>query len=386
MADMSLLTRFMIHTSPRMSLHEKRVQVWQRVIPDMATRREYLMHLLLTLAGEHALYEGYVSNSIPPGTDNNPPLPRIGEHGAQLDYHQVIQHHQRGLEGFRKALADLSPATAEDVFCGSLLLVAIAFASISIRDLDSPELGLIHATDPRTPYTDWLYHVRGLTSIVGEYWFTLKLGRLRSMLSYTYATGTWKPALPALPASPFPRLETGSPMLSVFAQGASHALQLLRSFAARLSSNPTALGDAAEGHPEVADGSLHDHVNTIDSLAEIYTRVLQAFQFSQSERDCSASLDVQMDLEDSAITSWPPMLSDTFIASLKPSEQVGISEGFSYVILAHFYLTLALFENIWYFNRGPRAEIGKIFSLVEQVNNPELLALMTWPMAVIGGH
>ncbi|PYI00736.1 hypothetical protein BO78DRAFT_465130 [Aspergillus sclerotiicarbonarius CBS 121057] len=387
MADMSLLTRFMIRTSPRMSLDAKRVQAWQRVIPDIATQKDYLMHLLLTLAGEHALYEGYVSNSTTSRADNgHPPLPRISEHGGQLDYHRVIQHHQRGLEGFRQALADISPATAEDVFCGSILLVAIAFASISIRDLDSAELGLIHTDDHDTPYTDWLHLVRGLTSIVGEYWFTLKLGRLRSMLSYTYATGTWKPTLPELPSSPFPRLANGSPMLSVFAQGASQALHMLRSFATRLSSNKTAFGEAAPfGHPE-ADGSLHDHVNTLDGLADIYMRVLYTSQFSQSERDCPGSLDVQIDLEDSAITSWPQMLSDIFIASLKPSEQVRTAEGFSYVILAHFYLTLALFEDVWYFNRGPRAEIRKIFSLVERLNSREISALMAWPMSVIGEH
>ncbi|RAL14298.1 uncharacterized protein BO97DRAFT_404269 [Aspergillus homomorphus CBS 101889] len=383
-----------MHTSRTMSPHAKRKQIWEQVVPDIATKKEYLMHLLLALAGEHLLYEVHMSGSITAGiNESQSALPAYDEHELQLEYHRVIQHHQRGLEGFRQALADISPDTAEYVFCGALLIVAIAFASISTRDQDCPGLGLGKQDDDQYPYIDWLHLVRGLTSIVQEHWLTLKLGRLRAMLFYIYANDDWKLAVPASSSAQFSRLKHAPQVFHVFVQGATQAIRMLRAFAATLFPGTASLdgksistsqhsdneqASEAEDHP-------YDYTHAIGKLEEIYMRILYVLQFSRSERDCAPALEIQIDIEDSAVTSWPYMISNSFFDSLKSREQLRPAEGFSYAILAHFYVVSLLFPDVWYLNSGFRSEIEKILLLVNKLENHALSALMAWPMAVIAG-
>ncbi|PYH91882.1 hypothetical protein BO71DRAFT_451826 [Aspergillus ellipticus CBS 707.79] len=397
MADMRLLTKYMRHTSKKMALHSKRSRIWEQVIPEMAAEQEYLMYILLALTGEHVLHEAYTSRSnttVGSGGIQSALHPH-DDHAIQLEYHRLIQHHQNGLEGFCQALADMSPATADYVFCGSLLIVAIAFASLSVRNynnLTGPGLGA--EIDHHDPYIDWLHLVRGLTSVVQEHWLTLKAGRLRTMLYYTYAHDNWKPAKSALLSAHFPRLMNASQTLIVFAQGACQSLNMLRAFTATLPLTTTTPHSETKPHDGSStctsyhsnDEHVYDHANTINRLEEIYMRILYALQFSQSEHDYPTSLDIQIDLEESALTSWPQMLSTTFIASLVPTstaEQLATADAFSYSILAHFYLVFLLFENTWYLSRGFRSEIERICWHVKRVDNEGLNALMVWPMAVL---
>ncbi|KAE8365651.1 hypothetical protein BDV27DRAFT_101925 [Aspergillus caelatus] len=386
MADMNLLTKFMLQTSKKMSLHPKRMLIWQQVIPDMAAKREYLMHLLLALAGAHALYESDIAKCGRLGMGDNQLTSSCIDNPTIHDLHRIIEHHQRGLKGFREALSDMTAATAEYVFCGSLLIVAFAFASLSIRDLNRIEPGLMNEDNYESPFTDWLHLVRGLTSVVHEHWSTLKLGRLRAMFFYDYANDDWRHTLSS---ASVPRLTNGSRMVLMFAQGAARGLSMLRTYATTLSSSRT-VHEADAPSPQSssdthgkADELIQGHDNAIDKLEEMYMRILNVFHFTESGRDCSASRDFQIDLEEAAATSWPQMVSNDFIASLKPCNQVGIAEGFSYTILAHFYLVFVLFEDLWYLNKGFHEEIKKIFRLVSDLNNDRLLALMEWPMAVI---
>ncbi|KNG88491.1 hypothetical protein ANOM_003232 [Aspergillus nomiae NRRL 13137] len=367
MADMNLLTKFMLQTSKKMSLHPRRMLIWQQVIPDMAAQKEYLMHLLLALAGAHTLYESDMARTGTLNKDDNQSNTSSIDNSAIRDLHRVIEHHQRGLEGFREALSDMSASTAEYVFCGSLLIVAFAFASLSIRDLNMTELGLSNGEIYETPFTDWLHLVRGLTSVLQEHWFTLKTSRLRSMLHYDYANDDWRHTLSL---ARVPRLTYGSRVVLIFTQGATHSLSMLRTYAATLSSSPAA-NEANATSPQSssdtqtgnADNPSQEHANTIDKLEEIYMRILNVFHFSDSGRDCSASRDFQIDLEEAAVASWPSMVSNAFITSLKPRGQVEIAEGFSYTILAHFYLVFLLLGDLWYLNRAFHKEIQKIFRL-----------------------
>ncbi|PYI20675.1 hypothetical protein BO99DRAFT_381884 [Aspergillus violaceofuscus CBS 115571] len=397
LADLRLLSRFMMHTSRGMTLNTTRKYVWEQVIPDMATKKEYLMHLLLALSGEHVLYQAHVAESTVLGIeDSQASLAACSQQELQLEYHRIIQHHQKGLEGFRQALFDISPATAEYVFCGALLIVAIAFASISTRNQDcTAGLGFGQAEDDQNPYIDWLHLVRGLTSIVEGHWFTLKRGRLRTMLFYTHANDDWKAAVPVISSSQFPRLKYAPKVFHVFAQGACQALQMIRTFAGTLSPSQEATtsidGDifGKPQHPqhdhEQDEHPQYDHLHAIDRLEEIYMRILYTLQFSHSKRDFPASLDIQNDIEDSAVNSWPTMLSARFFDSLKTStrDHLGTAEGFSYTILAHFYLVSILFQDVWYLNSGFRSEIQKIIRLVSRLENEALNGLLTWPMAVI---
>ncbi|PIG82994.1 hypothetical protein AARAC_007387 [Aspergillus arachidicola] len=391
MSDMNLLTRFMLQTSKKMSLHPKRMFIWQQIIPDMAAKKEYLMHLLLALAGAHALYESEIARTGTPSIDGNQLTPSSLDNPAMHDFHRIIEHHQKGLKGFRGALSDMTAATAEYVFCGSLLIVAFAFASLSIRELSRMEPALRNGDDDESPFTDWLHLVRGLTSVVREHWFALKLSRLRDMLFYEYANEDWRHTLST---ARVPRLTNGSRMVLMFADGAARGISMLRIYATTLSSSPAA-HEANPTSTQYSSDTLtgeddklnqEEYSKTIDTLEEIYMRILNVFHFAESGRDCSALRDFQIDLEEAAVISWPQMVSNVFIASLRPQDQVEIAEGFSYAILAHFYLVFVLFEDLWYINRGFYKEIEKIFQLVSGLNNDRLLALMEWPMAVIAAN
>jgi Fungal specific transcription factor domain len=386
LADLSLLTRFILHTSKKMSLHPARVAMWQRVIPEIATKRKYLMHLLLALAGMHARFEYQASTPIDSNpTDYQNDACFVGNSSADVDLHRMIEHHQQGLEGIQEALCYVSSATAEDVLCGSILITAFAFGSLSISDLNK-------SIEPdESPSTEWLRLCRGLAGVVREHWATLKLGRLRSMLFYNHSNDDWKmyPALESL--SGYPRLVQGSRALSIFAQGASRAISMLRTFSTTIYSSPAASSELSlspsrnteDSQLDRADEYDADYGNTIDKLEAIYMRILYVLRFTQSERDCHASLDIQIDLEDAAITSWPDMISDAFISSLKLEDEPGVANGFSFTILAHFYLTLILLEDLWYLNRGIRKEMHKIARLVRNLNDSSLSTLMQWPTAVM---
>lgn len=50
MHDLNLLQHYMLHTSKNMSLNSRKNLVWERVIPEIAAKNAFLMHLLLALA------------------------------------------------------------------------------------------------------------------------------------------------------------------------------------------------------------------------------------------------------------------------------------------------------------------------------------------------
>ncbi|KAL4876143.1 hypothetical protein BJY04DRAFT_223366 [Aspergillus karnatakaensis] len=371
MTDMSLLIFFIKQTSNQNSLQPARRRVWQHIVPEMAAQEEYLMHLVLALAGEHALYEAV---SAPPAVPH-------------LSYHRVIEHYQKGLEGFRDALSRATSATAEYVFCGAAILVAIAFASLSMRkeEIATPALAGDSESASQLPNINWMYLVRGLTGVIGDHWHTLRTGRLRCLLTYMYAAENTQ-LLPGLPSPPyhFPRLAVMKPphVFSIFAQGAMHAIHSLRAFAATLSFPAP---DSSPSTP--SNDPPYDHLNSINIIEKIYTRILSIFQLSPSERadTCSPSMDLQIDLEESALTSWPHLVSDVFLAGLRldPGQQIGIAEAFSYTLVAHFYITGLLVQDVWYYDRGFREEIARIEMLVASSGNSDLQALMEWPKAVV---
>ncbi|KAL2850773.1 hypothetical protein BJX68DRAFT_72421 [Aspergillus pseudodeflectus] len=343
-AQMSLLTRFLLHTSRTMNLHPKRIMVWQRAIPEIARKREYLMHLLLALAGSHARYECYVSELADPTSASYQDSDCVvGDSSTDRDLHCIVTHHQKGLQGFREALGQISSITAEEVFCGSILITAFAFGSLSICDPDtSTEPGSSNGDE--LPSTGWLHLCRGMVGVVSEHWATLKLGSLRCMLFYEYANDDWRSFGGPLPPPIYPRLAQASRTVSIFAQGASRALEMLRTFATAFSSSPAASPATcssisqftSDSQSDTAGAFDADYSNAIETLEEMYMRILYVLRFTESGRDCPASRDLQIDLEDAALTSWPQMLSNSFIASLALKGQLDTAGGFSFTILAHF--------------------------------------------------
>lgn len=97
------------------------------------------------------------------------------------------------------------------------------------------------------------------------------------------------------------------------------------------------------------------------------------------------NLDVQADLEDTAVTSWPDLLSSTFLASLNVDGEMGIGsvEGESYAILAHFYLIFTLYEDFWYLRGSFEGEIAVIDGIIRRAGHEYLVSLMRWPMEVV---
>lgn len=231
---MSLLSRFLLRTSKTMSLHPKRADVWQRVIPEIAMKREYLMHLLLALAGAHARYEYYTSKLADSTSASfQESNCGVGDSAAGCGLHRIVEHHQEGLQGFQEALCQVSPMTAEEIFCGSILITAFALGSLSICDPDnSMEPGCSNGDEP--PSTSWLHLCRGLVGVVHEHWATLKLGRLRSMFFYEYANDEWRSYAALLPSPSYPRVTQASRVLSIFAQGAFRAVTMPLSFRHRV--------------------------------------------------------------------------------------------------------------------------------------------------------
>ncbi|KAI3008955.1 transcriptional regulator family: Fungal Specific TF [Aspergillus niger] len=388
MPDMSLLTHFMVHVSGRMALHPERKLIWQRVIPTLAAEQEYLMHLLLALAGTHALCE---ADSPDTNLLNSKFDQTIPEAECFRDYHRILDHHQKGLEGLRHALPEATASTAEYIFCGSILIVAFSFASLRIRALGDKGIGFHNGDSAGEPWIDWLHLVRGLGALVGEHYIALRTSRLRTLMDHPQANEHWKDFSATSPTRVFPRLRHASPQFVRFSQGAAQQISLLRDFANTLTQDfginmedtpsPDSYGSPnLQTIPEL----LREQVSTLDRLEEMYMRTLYVFQFSTSERDSSASVDIQTDLEDAAVLSWPLIISNTFILSLQQGQDAGMFGGFSYVILAHFYVILLLFEDLWYLRGAFPREIQNVHRLVEKLGDGALMSLMEWPMAMQG--
>lgn len=388
MPDMSLLTHFMVHVSGRMALHPQRKLIWQRVIPTLAAEQEYLMHLLLALAGTHALCE---ADSPDTNLLNSKFDQTIPEAECFRDYHRILDHHQKGLEGFRHALSEATASTADYIFCGSILTVAFSFASLRIRALGDKGIGFHNGDSAGEPWIDWLHLVRGLGALVGEHYIALRTSRLRTLMDHPQANEHWKDFSATSPTRVFPRLRHASPQFVRFSQGAAQQISLLRDFANTLTQDfginmedtpsPDSYGSPnLQTIPEL----LREQVSTLDRLEEMYMRTLYVFQFSTSERDSSASVDIQTDLEDAAVLSWPLIISNTFILSLQQGQDAGMFGGFSYVILAHFYVILLLFEDLWYLRGAFPREIQNVHRLVEKLGDGVLMSLMEWPMAMQG--
>ncbi|GLA11496.1 hypothetical protein AnigIFM62618_005462, partial [Aspergillus niger] len=362
--------------------------IWQRVIPTMAAEQEYLMHLLLALAGTHALCE---ADSPDTNLLNSKFDQTIPEAECFRDYHRILDHHQKGLEGFRHALSEATASTADYIFCGSILTVAFSFASLRIRALGDKGIGFHNGDSAGEPWIDWLHLVRGLGALVGEHYIALRTSRLRTLMDHPQANEHWKDFSATSPTRVFPRLRHASPQFVRFSQGAAQQISLLRDFANTLTQDfginmedtpsPDSYGSPnLQTIPEL----LREQVSTLDRLEEMYMRTLYVFQFSTSERDSSASVDIQTDLEDAAVLSWPLIISNTFILSLQQGQDAGMFGGFSYVILAHFYVILLLFEDLWYLRGAFPREIQNVHRLVEKLGDGALMSLMEWPMAMQG--
>ncbi|BCR85874.1 Zn(II)2Cys6 transcription factor [Aspergillus chevalieri] len=125
MGNLLMMQFYHLHTAKKMSADQKRARVWQRVIPHLAGRNRYLMHLLLALGGIHMITERLRHRTA-----------EESDLSETVDLRAVMRHHQKGLEDFREDMAQISNSNAEAVYAGSLLLAGFIFASLQVPELN----------------------------------------------------------------------------------------------------------------------------------------------------------------------------------------------------------------------------------------------------------
>ena len=377
MNDLKLLQFYHLHTSRQMTLHRKRSNVWQRIMPELASKSRYLMHLLLALGGIHMIKQK--ADAIETSVESSDPV----------DLEIIMVHHQRGLEGFREEVSRISPSNAESVFTGSLLLVAFAFAFLRVQDLHpltgvAEEMSGAMATPSLkndTPRLNWLYLNRGVNSVISDQWYALKNSRLRPILVLSHTDESWEGLSSYAPS----RLSRCSPRLLKFAEGAHQAVASIK---ASLDVLGPPLDDlsSCSGTPTsqpspstTLDWSLDAHNEAVRILDSSYSRILSVLRCAATED--SIDEEIQVDFEEAAILSWPCSIPSAFLASLERSDRNSLY-GHSLVILAHLYLVNTLVDT-WYMRGSFENEILKITALIGSLNGDQLSAFMMWPNEVL---
>ncbi|KAB8267834.1 hypothetical protein BDV30DRAFT_243949 [Aspergillus minisclerotigenes] len=379
MNDLLSMQFFHLHTAQAMSVHPKRSMIWQRVIPHLAGKHRYLMHLLIALGGIHSIIHRLKQS---PGEDDG---------SGTVDLRSIMNHYQRGLQDFRQEVAMLSDANAEAVYAGSLLLVAFVYASLQVPELhpacSTTELASLPYTPTRNKQTlppinrlevNWLHLIRGVSTVVQGHWPALKSSCLRPMVLHFHGDEYWKDV-------PFDSslsdLKHCSLPLHVFNQGAFQAVTDLRAFHATLR-----FTDSGELHlnsvsgPNTSEGAVNGPLRAIEVLQNVYSRVISVFQCTANELGFPDDAEIQYNLEEAAVLSWPSLVPDVFIGLLEIDGTPGLAWGFSLIILAHFYVVNALVDR-WYLGAF-KEEILRIQRSVSSLCVAELDRLLIWPVKV----
>jgi hypothetical protein len=398
MTDLNLLQHFILHTSKKMSLHKMKTVVWERVIPEMAAANEFLMHLVLALAGLDILTAGDACVQNTQGS-SGAFMPASLPH-----FQSTVEHHQQGLAGLQEALCATSELDVEALLAGSLLVVGFAFASLGIKDLDpsitahqdtlnSGLASLSPPSDVSKLHIQWLHLVRGVTSILSQFWPALRKCRLRALLFCSHANEDWKMCEAQVRSNIMPSRHIRSKRLRKFATGANRAVSHLRDLYASLRLR-SELEEGAEGTPSSATPRSDESGNgskaypdtyeqAIGVVEDLYMRILDVMQMKPLESHSSSDLELQTDLEDAAILGWPHLLSEEFMASLDSHGTFDTIQGVSLVILAHLYLPIAILDELWYCGERWDTEMQKINTLVVGLADEKLMDLMEWPIDVI---
>jgi hypothetical protein len=379
MDDLKLLQFYHLHTARQMTLHQRRLNVWQQIIPELGSKKLYLMHLLLALGGMHmAKLKADTRGTFVVVEDSN-----------TVDLAIIMEHHQRGLKGFREEVSRISPSNAEFVFTGSLLLVAFAFAFLSVQDLN-PLTGAAEGisnplANPSStndiPRLNWLYLIRGVNSVIGDQWHVLKTSRLRQILILPHSDEFWEGSSFDAPS----RLSRCSPRLLKFAEGARQAVESIKASFNMLEpvwDDLSSCSGTPTSHPSPSttlDWAIDAHNETIRILDSVYSRILSVLGCASTEN--STDKEIQLDFEEAAILSWPGLLPSAFLASLERRDR-NYLHGHSLVILAHFYLVNTLVDT-WYTRGSFESEILRVNALIRSLNENQLSTFMLWPNEVM---
>ncbi|KAF7590959.1 hypothetical protein BBP40_002211 [Aspergillus hancockii] len=370
---------FHLHTAQEMSLHSRRSMVWRRVIPRLAGKRRYLMHLLIALGGLHMITYRLRQR---PGEDYD---------SDTVDLRVVMDHYQRGLQGFRKEVAQISNSNAEAVYAGSLLLVAFVYASLQVPELNpacptadpvsvlyAPALSKQTLHPINQPQISWLHLIRGVSTVIRDQWPALKASRMRSMVLHFHGDEYWKD----LPFdSSLSKLNRCSLLVQLFAQGALQAVADLRAFHATLRITcSTELYLTSVSSPNGSEVAVDGLSRGMDVLESIYSRVISVLQCTVSERGFPDDSDIQYNLEEAAVLGWPSLVPEVFIGLLESDELMGLTRGLSLAILAHFYVINSLVDR-WFLGAF-KEEILRTQKSVSSLHDAGLDRLLIWPVKI----
>lgn len=143
-----------------------------------------------------------------------------------------------------------------------MLIVAFASASLCVRDFD-----LSNVPGVKRPRIDWLYLVRGATSVIRQNRTSLTQGRLRHMFHYNNFNVDWKVCQGELEfASASPGIR--SKRLSTFAAGARQATYNLREL-----SNSVAMNQSFPRHSANSTSFPSSEQNQQSSLGHIHESI-----------------------------------------------------------------------------------------------------------------
>jgi hypothetical protein len=212
-----------------------------------------------------------------------------------------------------------------------------------------------------------------------EQWLNLRRGRLRNMLKFS------NHGIDEFQRAPNVSIPPGlPPKMARFAQGASQAVANLRAY----SQNPESPTDPAgnmteEGSSAKTTCTVEEHLAAVDLLERMYNRTLNGLCFQNIDGPPAHGSSLQAEIEDTAATEWPRLLSDGFMASLDCGRELDVIAGLSFTILAHFYLIHSLLDDLWYFKDSVEGEILKVHTVVERLGTTHLARLMRWPLEVM---
>ncbi|KAL1850884.1 hypothetical protein Plec18170_006721 [Paecilomyces lecythidis] len=156
--DALLFQHFVMSTSTTIATDESTKEVWQKVVPPLAGRFDFLMHAILACAALHLVHLDHPNRS------------------AILM--KAITHFDAALPLYRSTLAKLQDESAEAILAFAQLLAVNSFA---LQD-ENEQLLLVRLHNVED-LPAWLYFARNGCEVLSEFWDHLEQGPLKSLIA-----------------------------------------------------------------------------------------------------------------------------------------------------------------------------------------------------------
>lgn len=183
MLDLKLLHNFTTKTSQTLSASPDVNVCFSTTFVEVAMRNEYLLHCILALSAFHIVSQQENQESSQFQTDDHP---------SEVYIQAAHKHHESALEGYRRSLSVVSPASCHGIFGCAILLFITVFAR-------PPEPAISPGQPQQSTNTDvwlsfqlseWIILIKGLPSIFGytDLRTALYNGPLATLINVRYAS------------------------------------------------------------------------------------------------------------------------------------------------------------------------------------------------------